>query len=136
MPRMSPASSSWSLSSRASYGGDRYRASFSSLIGCALGFAKLPERLIVLSIPDWGVTPFASDRDRTAIRREIDSFNGIASTLTVGVGARFVNITPLTRLSATQPGLLVSDGLHPSAEAYRMWVEKVLPVAARALGAS
>lgn len=118
------------------HGADRYQESFSRLIGCALGFAKLPERLIVLSIPDWGITPFAADRQgREAIAGEINSFNAIASDLAVGIGARFVNITPLTRLSATQPGLLVSDGLHPSGEAYRMWVEKVLPVAARALGA-
>ena len=119
------------------YGADRYRASFSSLIGCALGFAKLPGRLIVLSIPDWGITPFgASAKRRESIGSELNTFNAIASDLAVGIGARFVNITPLTRLSATQSGLLVSDGLHPSGEAYRMWVEKVLPVAARALGAS
>lgn len=118
------------------YGADRYREAFSSLLDRALGFAKHPGRLIVLSIPDWGVSPFAEGRDRAAIAREIDSFNEIAAALADGVGARFVDITASTRLAATVPGLLVSDGLHPSGESYRMWVEMVLPVAARALGAS
>jgi lysophospholipase L1-like esterase len=118
------------------YGVDRYRESFSRLLDRALGFAKLPARLLVLSIPDWGITPFAEGRDRQAIGREIDMFNRIAGSLASGSGAAFVDITPSTRLAATRSDLLVSDGLHPSGGSYRLWVEMVLPVAARALGAS
>jgi lysophospholipase L1-like esterase len=118
------------------YGAGRYKATFGELLERALGFAKLPKRLIVLSIPDWGVTPFAEGRDRAAIGEEIDNFNRIAAALAAGAGAAFVDITPLTKLAATDGTLLVSDGLHPSGIMYRMWVERVLPVAARALSAS
>ena len=118
------------------YGAERYRETFSTLLTRALGFAKLPRRLVVLSIPDWGVTPFAEGRDRAAIGVELDRFNRIAADLATGAGAAFVDITPLTRLAATDTALLVSDGLHPSGIMYRMWVERVLPVAARALSAS
>ena len=118
------------------YGAARYRGDFAELLGRALGFAKLPKRLVVLSIPDWGVTPFAEGRDRAAIGKEIDNFNRIAADLATGAGAAFVDITPLTRLAATDATLLVSDGLHPSGIMYRMWVERVLPVAARALSAA
>ncbi len=118
------------------YGAERYRETFSRLLNRALGFAKLPGRLVVLSIPDWGVTPFAEGRDRVATGVEIDKFNHIAADLAIGAGAAFVDITPLTRLAATDTVLLVSDGLHPSGIMYRMWVERVLPVAARALSAS
>ena len=118
------------------YGPERYRESFSRLLERAGAFAKLPKRLVVLSIPDWGVTPFAEGRDRAAISGELDSFNRIAADLASGAGAAFVDITPLTRLAATDTALLVSDGLHPSGIMYRMWVERVLPVAARALSAS
>jgi lysophospholipase L1-like esterase len=118
------------------YGAERYRQTFSTLLSRALGFAKLPRRLVVLSIPDWGVTPFAEGRDRAAIGVELDRFNRIAADLATGAGAAFVDITPLTRLAATDTALLVSDGLHPSGIMYRMWVERVLPVAARALSAS
>ena len=118
------------------YGAGRYRGDFAELLGRAVSFAKLPKRLVVLSIPDWGVTPFAEGRDLAAIREEIDTFNHIAADLATGAGAAFVDITPLTRLAATDGALLVSDGLHPSGIMYRMWVERVLPVAARALAAS
>lgn len=116
-------------------GADQFRKTFATLLRRAAGFAKLPKRLVVLSIPDWGVTPFAEGRDRAAIGVEIDSFNRIAADLATGAGAAFVDITPLTKLAATDGTLLVSDGLHPSGIMYRMWVERVLPVAARALAA-
>jgi lysophospholipase L1-like esterase len=119
------------------YGSTRYKGDFAELLDRALGFAKLPKRLVVLSIPDWGVTPFAASRDgRGLIGKEIDSFNRIAADLATTAGAAFVDITPLTRLAATDGTLLVSDGLHPSGIMYRMWVERVLPVASRALSAS
>jgi lysophospholipase L1-like esterase len=119
------------------YGAERYRQSFSRLLNRAAGFAKLSKRLVVLSIPDWGVTPFAASRERRdLIGVEIDNFNRIAADLATGAGAAFVDITPLTRLAATDTALLVSDGLHPSGIMYRMWVERVLPVAARALAPS
>ena len=118
------------------YGERRFAQTFAELLERALGFAKLPARLIVLSIPDWGVTPFAAGKDRAAVGREIDSFNAVVAQQTTQAGAAFVDITPLTRLAATDTVLLVSDGLHPSGIMYRMWVERVLPVAARALSAS
>jgi lysophospholipase L1-like esterase len=118
------------------YGAERYRRTFSTLLARASGFAKLPKRLVVLSIPDWGTTRFAEGRDRAAIRKEIDNFNRIAADQATGAGAAFVDITSLTRLAATDDTLLVSDGLHPSGIMYRMWAERVLPVAARALSAS
>jgi lysophospholipase L1-like esterase len=118
------------------HGAGRFAQAFPELLERALGFAKLPGRLVVLSIPDWGVTPFAAERDRAAIGREIDSFNAVVSEQATRAGAAFVDITPLTRLPATDTALLVSDGLHPSGIMYRMWVERVLPVAARALSAA
>jgi lysophospholipase L1-like esterase len=118
------------------YGAARYRESFTTLLDRAAGFAKLPHRLIVLSIPDWGITPFAAGRDQAAISGEINTFNQVAAALAAERGAGFVDITPLTRLAATDTALLVSDGLHPSGISYRMWVERALPVAARALATS
>jgi lysophospholipase L1-like esterase len=115
------------------YGVERFERSFSGLLDRALGFAKLAGRLIVLSIPDWGVTPFAKAQDRAAIASEIDRFNAVARRLAEAGGSRFVDITPVSRLVATDGTLLVSDGLHPSGAMYRMWMERVLPVAVAAL---
>jgi lysophospholipase L1-like esterase len=113
------------------YGGrnaDEYRADFRTLLEQAIGFAGgSSERVVVLSIPDWGVTPFASERDRYRIAREIDRFNLINREETERAGAYYVDITPLSRLAAQELALLASDGLHPSGAMYAKWVELALP---------
>ena len=88
-----------------------------------------PNRVIVLSIPDWGVTPFAAGFDRPRISREIDEFNWINRRLSDEAGVYHIDITPLSRQVGQQPANLVEDELHPSAEMYAAWVELVLPVA-------
>jgi lysophospholipase L1-like esterase len=122
------------------YGGrdaGEYRADFRTLLQQAIGFAGgEPERVVVLSIPDWSVTPFASERDRTRIAREIDRFNLINREETERAGAHYVDVTPLSRLAAQEPGLLASDGLHPSGAMYARWVEEALPSVLAALEGS
>jgi lysophospholipase L1-like esterase len=115
------------------YGVQRYERTFSELLDRALGFAKLPGRLLVLSIPDWGITPFAAGRDRAAIGAEIDAFNQVARERSETAGARFIDITPVSKRAATDASLLVSDGLHPSGAMYAVWIERVLPQAVAAL---
>ncbi len=110
---------------------DEYREQFAALLARAIGFAGGDAgRVLVLSIPDWGVTPFAADRDRAAIAREIDGFNAIARDEAERAGARFVDITPASRAAAARPGMLADDGLHPSGAAYEEWARIALPVAA------
>ena len=89
--------------------------------------------MIVISIPDWGVTPFAADRDQAVIAREIDAFNAVNREEGNREGVRYVDITPISRRAAADPGLIAEDGLHPSAEMYRQWVELLLPEAVAAL---
>lgn len=86
-------------------------------------------RVLVISIPDWGVTPFARSYWRGArdIADEIDLFNDSIRARTVSCGARFVDITPASRRAAREPELLASDGLHPSAIMYAEWVRLLLP---------
>src|SRR5690606_5162508 len=74
-----------------------------------------------LSIPGWGVTPFAEGRDRTGIAREIDAFNAINRSMAGERGARYVDVTPASRRAGGEPGLLAADGLHPSGRAYAEW---------------
>jgi lysophospholipase L1-like esterase len=110
------------------YGADRYRRSFEALMGPALALAKLPEHLIVLSIPDWSVTPFAAGRDRSAIAREIDAFNEECRAIAAAHGARFLDIAPASRQASNNAALLAADGLHPSATMYSMWVDQLVPL--------
>ena len=114
---------------------EEYRTQFRDLLQRAIGFAGGEAgRVIVVSIPDWGVTPFAEGRDRAKIASEIDRFNAINREVTLQLGARYVDITPGSRNAATDAALTASDGLHPSGTMYASWAQAVLPQAIAALG--
>jgi lysophospholipase L1-like esterase len=103
-----------------------YRDQFRHLLVRAVGFAgNRPGHVVVISIPDWGVTPFANGRDRASIAREIDAFNANNSAEAARAGVRYVDITPISREAARTPTLTAKDGLHPSGEMYRRWVEEI-----------
>ena len=89
--------------------------------------------MIVASIPDWGVTPTGDGHDRAKIAAEIDVFNGLAKRATLRRGARWVDITDLSRLAADDPTMTAEDGLHPTAAMYTLWVERILPMAREVL---
>jgi lysophospholipase L1-like esterase len=114
---------------------EEYRGEFRRLLDLAVDFAGgEASRVVVLSIPDWGVTPFAGGRDRAQTAREIDAFNAVNRSEALAAGARYVDVTPTSREAATDAGLIASDGLHPSGAMYRRWAELVLPEAMAALG--
>jgi lysophospholipase L1-like esterase len=112
---------------------EEFRPGFQTLLARAIAFAGgRAERVIVLSIPDWGVTPFARDRDRAKIAAEIDAFNAVCRDESERAGAAFVDITPISRTAAGDVGLVAGDGLHPSGRMYGAWAQLVLPTALRA----
>ncbi len=90
-------------------------------------------RVLCLSVPDWGVTPFAEGRDRAAIAREIDRLNAHERVSVLAARARWCDITPLTRRHAGDPAFLAADGLHPGPAAYAEWAGAALPEARAAL---
>jgi lysophospholipase L1-like esterase len=110
-----------------------YRVQFAELLQTAIGFAGDEASVIVISIPDYGVTPFARDRNPEKIAKEIDLFNQINYEETQKTKARYINITGISRLAKNNPDLIASDGLHPSGEMYRLWVEAIFPVAKQIL---
>lgn len=114
---------------------DEYRTQFRERLDQAIDFAGgRPERVIVLSIPDWGVMPFAAGRDRARIATEIDRFNAINREETERAGARYVDVTPVSREATGDSSLVAGDGLHPSGAQYARWAELALPEAMAALG--
>jgi lysophospholipase L1-like esterase len=109
--------------------GDEYAKQFEELLQQAIGFAGgKTNHVIVLSIPDWGVTPFAEGRDRNQIAKEIDLYNSINERISKQYKVHYINITPFTREAATDKTLVAKDGLHPSAKDYTRWAEKVKEV--------
>ncbi|MBW6479219.1 MAG: SGNH/GDSL hydrolase family protein [Bacteroidales bacterium] len=113
---------------------EKYRDEFIMLLNRAIGFAGDEKgRVVVLSIPDWGVTPFASGRDRDKIAREIDLFNAINREESEKAGVAWLDVTKISRMAAGRPELLAPDGLHPSGLMYRMWVDELFPIAKKIL---
>ena len=104
-----------------------YREEFAAQLVTAIGFAGGDAwRVLVLSIPDWGATLFAEGRDRAQIAREIDAFNAVNCEEAARAGARYVDVTSVSRRAVDELELVAPDGLHPSGAMYRMWAELAL----------
>lgn len=106
-----------------------YREEFEALLRQAIDFTgNIPERVIVLSIPDWSAGPFAEGRDREKISGEIDSYNKVNRALAEKYHVQYIDITPGAREAATDAALLADDGLHPSGKEYSKWAVKIAAI--------
>jgi len=104
---------------------EQYRGEFVGLLKRAIGFAGGDvKKVIVVSIPDWGVTPFAEGRDRAKIASEIDRYNAVNREETERAGVLYVDITPISRQN--DASLVAGDGLHPSGKQYLQWVKTIV----------
>ena len=102
-----------------------YRSEFKELLSTALGFAgNKKSHVIVVSIPDYGYTPFGNS-NKTSISSGIDQFNAVNKEETQLAGVIYVNITNISRSS--ESGLVAGDGLHPSGKQYKLWAGLILP---------
>lgn len=113
-----------------------YREQFSGLLGRAIGFAgDRADRVLVLSIPDWGATRYGrgSGRDLQQVSRELDAYNAAAQDICARQGVAFVDIAPVSRERGLEEAMLADDGLHPSAAMYAQWTRLALPVARKLL---
>lgn len=113
-----------------------YRAEFTQLLRRAIEFADgEPQHVVVVSIPDWSVTPFAraSGRDLCAIAHAIDAYNAVNADVARTLHVHYADVTAISRDRGDAPDMLVSDGLHPSAAMYTRWLDAILPVARAAL---
>jgi lysophospholipase L1-like esterase len=105
---------------------DNYRTEFEELLKKAIRFAgNNTDHVVVISIPDWGITPFAKGRDRATIAAEIDAYNSANKQIASQYNVQYIDITPWTREAANDPSLLASDGLHPSAKEYQRWAVRI-----------
>lgn len=109
---------------------ESYQQGFTNLLNKAIALAgNHPSRVIVLSIPDYSVTPYGQAFNPEKIRAELDQFNALNQQLSQASGVHYVDITPISRQAATDLSLLASDQLHPSGKMYAEWMKLVLPVA-------
>ena len=105
---------------------EEYKPRFEALLQQAIQFTdNKPSRVLVISIPDWGITPYANGRDREQIAREIDGYNAINRKVALDHKVQYLNITNWTREAENDATLLASDGLHPSGKEYKRWAERI-----------
>ena len=101
---------------------DNYKLKFQQVLNTAIDFVNGDKtKVFVLSIPDWGVTPFAGGRENV-IGPQIDQFNAINKSISTAAGVNYLDITAISRQAANDPGLIAPDGLHPSGKMYGLWV--------------
>jgi lysophospholipase L1-like esterase len=106
---------------------EEFRVQFINLLETALGFANnKPQNVIVVSIPDWSVSPFAKERDTAKIASEIDAFNAIKKEETLKRGVLFVDITPTSRKAKNNATYIAEDGLHFSGNMHQLWVQEII----------
>ena len=101
-----------------------YEKEFEELLKTAIRLAQNnPKRVFVVSIPDYGVTPFAAQKNPTQISQEIDIYNAMADGICEKYGVAYFDITPISKRAKDDLTLLASDELHPSGKMYALWVE-------------
>ncbi len=111
-----------------------FEQQFTKLLDVAIRFAgNNPDRVFVVSIPDYGVTPFGQKRDPSKIEAEVDSYNERKKSISNTYGITFIDITDISRIAATDSELVAADDLHPSGKMYAQWVDKIMPMVSNQL---
>lgn len=84
------------------------------------------KNVFVVSIPDWGMTPFGKKSPKQNISQNINLFNKVNKEVCIKMGILYIDITPDSRLADKDPDLIANDGLHPSAKMYANWVDHII----------
>lgn len=106
-----------------------YKNEFPKLLAYALKMAGGKAKgVVILSIPDYAYTPFGQGSNPESISRELDKYNLFARSTAEKMGITFIDITEITRNGLEDPQLVANDNLHPSGKAYKLFVERILPI--------
>jgi lysophospholipase L1-like esterase len=108
---------------------EEYRQQFTALLQRSIQLANgKPGHVVVLSIPDYSVTPFASGSNKQQIAREIDAFNEANKMIAADYKVHYLYITDESRKAAADPSLVAADGLHFSGKEYAVWSQQLMPI--------
>jgi len=114
-----------------------YAENFRDLLDRSINLSrKGSDGILVLSIPDWSVTPYAGEFDRSHVQEELDQYNAINLAAARSRGVKYTDITSSSRFAEQHPELLADDGLHPTWEMYWSWTGLIQPTAISILRSS
>lgn len=102
-----------------------YREGLNAIVDFAISRVEKPARVVVVSIPDYSITPFAQGREPARTAQEIVLFNTVVQETAGAKGVSYCDVTALSQQAATDLTLLGEDELHPSAKMYQRWAEKI-----------
>lgn len=106
----------------------QYKKEFKDLLKTAISKCKQDNKgVFVVSIPDYGVTPFAKEKDKTKAIEDLKQYNAFAKTQCQKNDVAFYDITELSAKLSQSKTMLINDHLHPNAEQYKAWTESFLP---------
>lgn len=111
----------------------QYPGRFLSVLQRAIRIVDGTDRVIIVSIPDYSVTPFVSGSNAQRVRMELEEYNRINRKIADSLSIAYIDITDLSRKAGLDISYLASDRLHPSAKMYREWVERMAPIAVNIL---
>ena len=104
---------------------DTFRLDLIKLLDMSIGYTKKRDNVALISIPDWGVTPFGERYDRNRIKEEIDQFNSVIKDVANTNDILYVDVTEISRRAFIEKDLIANDSLHPSGKMYKEWAEKI-----------
>ncbi len=105
---------------------EQYAAEFEELLKTAIELGNAnKENVFVLSVPDYGFTPFGKEK-QSDISRDTDLFNEVNRHIALTYGITYFNITDISRNGLKTPQLIASDNLHPSGQMYSEWVRIIM----------
>jgi len=104
---------------------DQFAKDFEMLINDAIQLAGGKENVFVVSIPDYGYTPFGQPK-QAEISKVLDEFNDVSKKITDKYGVKYIYITDISREGLKKPELVAEDKLHPSGKMYTLWVERIV----------
>ena len=104
---------------------ETFRLDLIKLLDMSIGYSIKRDNVVLISIPDWGVTPFAEGYDRNRIKEEIDQFNNVIRDIANANNILYVDVTEISRRAITEKDLIANDSLHPSGKMYKEWAEKI-----------
>ena len=104
---------------------DEFEEDLNKLMDKINSLKKSNGNIIIISIPDWGYTPFGNSYNREKISSEINLFNNSLITFANSYGLKYVDVTEISRRAINESNLLASDNLHPSGLMYLEWAKKI-----------
>jgi lysophospholipase L1-like esterase len=111
-----------------------FRPKFVATLERAVGFAAGPDDVLVISVPNYTLTPVGQANQPREHATRLNAYNSIIREEVNALGTRYVDVVPPSETVAENPDLVAEDGLHPSGEQYDLWLDRIYPVASGVLG--